>query len=265
MPELPDLEIIKEFLNEKIKNKSIILVEVLNPIIIRLPSKTEFIRRLQGNKIENIDRFGKFILFGLKSKAILVLNLMLMGKLQYLEMKEKIGKSVLIRIVFEDNSELRYIDSKKMGKIYLTNDLNLIPTYSEQGPDILEISLEEFQQIIKKFRGQIKNILINHKFVRGIGNAYADEILFDAGIYPFRKRTSLSEEEIKNLYNSSNKVLLEAIKVLKERMKNKIEKKIRDFLKVHNKGGEACPKCGNQISQISPNKRITSYCKYCQK
>ncbi|MHA1378925.1 MAG: Fpg/Nei family DNA glycosylase [Candidatus Helarchaeota archaeon] len=265
MPELPDLEIIKDFLDKKILHKRIRKAEVLNPIIIRSPSKSEFINNLEGKKIKKIERFGKFLLFRLDSSNTIVFNLMRTGKFEYLEKGKKLGKYCLIRIIFQDYCELRYMDSKKMGKIYLTDDLNSIPTFSEQGPDILDVSLEKFQDRIKRFRGQIKNVLINQKFVRGIGNAYVDEILFDAGIYPFRKRNSLNDEELKKIYESSNKVLTDAIAVLKTRIGRNIDKKIRNFLKIHNKGGEPCPNCGNRISQLTPNKRITSYCKYCQK
>ncbi|MHA1300364.1 MAG: Fpg/Nei family DNA glycosylase [Candidatus Helarchaeota archaeon] len=265
MPELPDLEIIVDFLNNRILNKPIKLVEVLNPIILRMPSINEFQDRVKENVIKKIERFGKFLLFKLKTDDYIVLNLMLSGKLQYLNEPAKTTKSLLLRFIFLEDSELRYYDKKKMGKIYLTNDLNHIPTFSEQGPDVLEISLKEFQERVKKFRGQIKNVLVNQKFVRGIGNAYVDEILFDAGIYPFRKRTSLNDKEIEKIFKSCKKVLLDAIKILKIKMEHNIDKKIRDFLKIHNKGGEACPKCGNKISQLTPNQRITSYCKYCQK
>ena len=98
----------------------------------------------------------------------------------------------------------------------------------------------------------------------GIGNAYADEILFEAGIYPFRKKRALSEGEKRRLLEVAPTVVRWAMDELRPRVGAKIHRKIRDFLKVHNKGGEPCPRCGATITQIGSNQRITSYCRRCQ-
>ncbi len=98
----------------------------------------------------------------------------------------------------------------------------------------------------------------------GIGNAYSDEILFHAGISLFRKRKSLSDQDLETLYSSARQVAEDAVTVLRERMGEDAHLKIRNFLQVHNKGGEPCPRCGNQITQLNANQRITSYCRRCQ-
>ncbi len=252
-------------MNENMINKDIKEVIVFNPLVIRQPSKDEFVKNLMGNQFIKIERFGKFLIFHLQTGQKLVINPMLAGKFYHLTSGKKNSKKMIFKIFFNDDSELHYYDSKQMGKIYLVEDEHSIPTFSDQGPDILKIKLEEFKDRIQKFRGQIKNMLLNQKFVRGIGNAYADEILFEAGIYPFRKRSTLNDDEINDLFSSSKKVLLDAINVLKQRIKDNIENKIRDFLKIHDKGGQSCPTCGKEISQVTSNKRITSYCKNCQK
>ena len=124
--------------------------------------------------------------------------------------------------------------------------------------------MDEFQQKLKQFHGEIKGILTRGRVISGIGNAYSDEILFAAQIYPFRKRKDLSDDEVRSLYDQSRQVVLNAIPIVRERLGDDIHLKIRDFLKVHNKGGEPCPRCGNTISQITANKRITSFCRRCQ-
>ena len=110
----------------------------------------------------------------------------------------------------------------------------------------------------------MKGVLTRGFFISGIGNAYSDEILFAAGLFPFRKSRSLSEEEIRCLYDQSRIAVEDAIQVLRDRMGDDIHIKIRDFLKVHNKGSESCHRCGGNITQITANQRITSYCRHCQ-
>ena len=100
--------------------------------------------------------------------------------------------------------------------------------------------------------------------ISGIGNAYADEVLFAARVYPFRKRKALSDAELHRIHEESRRVVLDAMEVLKDRMGHDIHRKTRDFLKVHNRGGEPCPRCGHAISQVTANRRITSYCRRCQ-
>ena len=133
------------------------------------------------------------------------------------------------------------------------------------GPDALEVSSEEFAQRIRRFTGQIKNILVNHRFVAGIGNAYADEILFAARLHPYRKRTTLSEDDIERLHQAIGKVFAWATPIVAEQMGEKLSyEERRDFLKIHRRGGEPCPVCGTRISEITAGQRITDFCRNCQ-
>jgi len=162
--------------------------------------------------------------------------------------------------------DLRYADLKTMGKVYLTRDLDLIPGFAEQGSEALDpqLTLEHFQERLRRRQGEIKGILTNQAVLAGIGNAYADEILFRAGLYPFRKRPSLSAEEVERLYQAIRSVLSEAIITLRERMGDDIDIKLRDFLEVHGKGGTPCPLCGTSISEIRARNRLTNFCGTCQ-
>ena len=108
---------------------------------------------------------------------------------------------------------------------------------------------------------EIKGVLTRGRVLSGIGNAYSDEILFHAGISPFQRRKSLSDKELETLYLSARQVVTDAVEVLRERMGKETHVEIRDFLQVHNKGGEPCPR---HISQLNANQRITSYCRRCQ-
>jgi formamidopyrimidine-DNA glycosylase len=157
-----------------------------------------------------------------------------------------------------------------MGKIYYVHidDVPNIPQFEEMGPDALEVSEDEFRKRIRKHSGAIKNILTNLKFVAGIGNAYADEVLFEARINPFRKRTTLSDDEIGALYRAIGTTLQRSIPILREHFREELDyEEWRDHLKVHRKGGSnegRCPRCGTRITEIAPNQRITNWCRVCQ-
>jgi len=266
MPEIPDLEAIRGFLNQRLPGVRIERAEFLIPVVFRVP-KEEFVRTLEGNAFGETTRRGKFLLFGLTSGHLLVINAMLTGRFQYLPPETKRGARTCLVLGLANGHELRYRDDRVMGKIYLvTNDkLMTVPQFSEMGPDALEVSPEEFAQRIRKFTGMIKNILVNLKFVAGIGNAYADEILVAAKLHPYRKRTTLADADIERLYIAMHKVFDWATPIVAEQMRGELNyEERRDFLKVHRKGGEPCPVCGTRISEITAGQRITSFCRNCQ-
>jgi formamidopyrimidine-DNA glycosylase len=160
--------------------------------------------------------------------------------------------------------ELRYVDAKTMGQLYLTEDVGAVPTFDEMGPDALDISPAEFEERLRPMRGEIKGALTRSSFVAGIGNAYADEILWQARLHPYRKRTSLTAEEIGRLYLAMRTTLLAAIEKVRLEMGDDVHLKPRDFFAVHMKGGQPCPRCGTAISAITARQRITNFCRTCQ-
>ncbi|MEX0785424.1 MAG: DNA-formamidopyrimidine glycosylase family protein [Dehalococcoidia bacterium] len=266
MPEIPDLEAIRGFLNERLPGQRIQRAEFLIPVIFRVP-KDEFVSTLESDVFGETGRRGKFLIFTLESGQRLVINAMLTGRFQYLEPKTKRRAKTCMVLGLQNGWELRYADDRLMGKVYLVPEerLSEVPQFSEMGPDALEVSREEFHERIRKFRGQIKNILVNHRFVAGIGNAYADEILFAARLHPYRKRTAIPEEGIDRLYDSIGKVIAWATPIVAEQMQDELNyEERRDFLKVHRRGGEPCPVCGTRISEITAGQRLTNFCRNCQ-
>lgn len=270
MPEAPDLEVIKEFLDANVLGRSVTSISVLKPMVVRSLGD-DLAEDIPGRTIDGVHRRGKFLLLEFSGDRWLAINPMLTGALQYCQNNQRTLKKTCFVLRFQDTQqegrELRYLDDKQMGKVYYVKEEQLaqVPVLSEQGPDVLSgISYEEFGQRLKKFHGEIKGVLTRGAFISGIGNAYSDEILFAAGLSPFRKSRSLSQTELWRLYESCPQVAREAIDVLRERMGDDIHIKIRDFLKVHNKGGQPCPTCGGNITQLTANQRITSYCRRCQ-
>ena len=266
MPEAPDLEVIKEFLNREALGREITSSRVLKPTVLR-SFASDFSDGLQGRTLQQVNRKGKFLLFELSGDQWLVVNPMLTGAFQYCEPQQRVQKKTCVVVALSGDRDLRYLDDRQMGKVYYLNteQMSQVPGLLEQGPDVLDgVSFEEFQERLRRFYGEIKGVLTRGAFISGIGNAYSDEILFAAGLSPFRKSRSLKGEELRRLHQCCPSVVQEAVGVLRERMGDEIHIKIRDFLKVHNKGGQPRPHCGGNISQLTANQRITSYCRRCQ-
>jgi formamidopyrimidine-DNA glycosylase len=196
----------------------------------------------------------------------LVINPMLAGRIRYGEPLGRHRKRDALVLHLADGWELRYHDAKDMGKVYLAADLEQIPTFATLGPEANDpdLSLDLFRERLHRFRGEIKGVLTNQTFVAGIGNAYADEICWRAGIYPFRRRPSLGAEETAQLYEAMRSVLSEAIDILRERVGVAIDVEVRDFLAVHGKADQPCPRCGFDISKVTRSRRTTNFCRTCQ-
>jgi formamidopyrimidine-DNA glycosylase len=268
MPELPDLEIIRGFLRNNIPGAKIKEVEVSEPLVLRCSAK-DLIQDLKGRAFTDVTRRGKFLIFHLAPGEHLVFNLMLAGRLQYCPPGEKSRRYLCLRLRFSVGQELRYYDRKRMGRIYRVRkgDFSSIPQFELLGPEATDpaVDVKVFRQRIRRHPGMIKNILTNQRFLAGIGNAYADEILFVAGILPFRRRTSLISEELDNLHRALGEVLSWAEKELKARVGADIHVEVRDFLRIHGKGGHVCSVCGVTISEVTANRRRTNFCRGCQK
>jgi formamidopyrimidine-DNA glycosylase len=194
---------------------------------------------------------------------------MLTGRFGYVDPGERRRARTALILALNGGCEIRYADHLRMGRVYLTTpeQLMTLPQLADSGPDVLDRSLTEeaFRQRLLHHRGQIKSILTNHRFIAGIGNAYSDEILWEARLNPYRKRTELSEAEISALYRAIHSVIAWATTIVTEKMQDAIDyAEWRDHLRVHRRGGEACPRCGATISEITASQRVTSFCRQCQ-
>lgn len=269
MPELPELKVIREVLQQRVIGKTILRVELFQPvaaIVVRDLTGRGFVETLTGATLENVTRRGKLLLFAFAPPiaAQLVLNPKLTGRLQLATPNAKRYKKTAVAFTLSDQTELRYFDDKTMGQLYLTDDLNRVPDFAGMGPEPFDISREQFRERIKSYRGEIKGILTRGEFLAGIGNAYADEILWRARLHPYRKRTQLTAQEIDRLYDAIQDTLRDAVEQVRAAMGQEIHREPRDFLNVHMKTGEPCPRCGTTISEISANQRVTNFCRTCQ-
>jgi formamidopyrimidine-DNA glycosylase len=293
MPELPELEVVCEVLNRRVLGQTVTAADVIppgGPIVIRDLTGEGFGPALAGARFDRIVRRGKFLVFTLSvegsasteptagpkspssvvrrpSSLFLVINPKLTGRLQLCEPKAKKAGPVHAVLHLGGGQDLRYVDQKKMGQVFVTRqppEQAPIADYAGMGPEALEISREDFKARLKPFRGEIKGVLTRSEFVAGIGNAYADEILWAARLHPYRKRTSLTPDEIERLYDGMRSCLLEATEKVRTEMGENIHLKPRAFMAVHMRAGEPCPRCGTAISLIGANQRITNFCRTCQ-
>ncbi len=266
MPELPDLEVIREVLASHLPGAAITAVEVRRPIIVRNLLSGDPAQLLVGRRFASVSRRGKFLLLQLEGDAVLVINPMLAGRLRYAQPLARSRARDVLVLLLSDGNELRYHDAADMGKIYLTADPDQVPAFAGQGPeaDAAELTLPAFRERMRRHTGEIKGMLTNQQFVAGIGNAYADEICWRAGLYPFRRRPTLAADEQERLYDAMRAVLAEAIATLRVRVGEAIDVEIRDFLAVHGRTGQPCPRCGAPISEVTRERRKTNFCRTCQ-
>lgn len=266
MPELPELEVVREVLQKRIVGTRIIAVQILPPggaIVVRDLTRRGFAETLTGAALDQVARRGKFLLLT-TSTAHLAINPKLTGRIQLAKPSDKRFAKTHVMFSLSNGIELRYIDQKRMGQIYLVDELSQVTDLAGLGPEPFEISLEEFQTRLRKFRGEIKGILTRGEFIAGIGNAYADEILWAARLHPYRKKTQLTQKEVERLYRAMQSTLKDATEQVRKEMGEQIHLKPRDFLAVHMKTGQPCPRCGNPISLVGANQRITNFCRHCQ-
>ncbi len=274
MPELPELEVVQEVLNRRIVGQTIAAAEAIPPgaaIVVRDLTGTGLGAALTGAMFQSIVRRGKFLVFTLAAAdggaLWLVINPKLTGRLQLCAPTAKKAGPVHAVLHLSGGRDLRYVDQKKMGQVFVTRtspERAAIADFAGLGPDALAVGREDFKARLKRFQGEIKGVLTRGECVAGIGNAYADEVLWWAKLHPYRKRASLTAEEVDKLYSGMRTCLLDATEKVRAEMGEDIHLKPREFLAVHMKGGEACPRCGTTISLIGANQRITNFCRQCQ-
>ena len=266
MPELPDLEVVRENLGPQLTGVEIVAAEVRRPVIVRNLLRGDLNELLAGRSFSGVGRRGKFLLFPLAGGLTLVIHPMLAGRLYYSTppKKRRVRDALVLRL--SNGLELCYHDAKDMGKVYLVNELDQVPGFATLGPEATdpELTAEVFAVRLKRYRGEIKRTLTTQTFVAGIGNAYADEICWQAHIYPFLRRSRLSPADVQNLYTAMRQVLNTAIETLRERVGNSTTMEVRDFLAVHGRPGEPCPRCGATISEVKRERRATHFCRQCQ-
>lgn len=268
MPEAPDLAIIRDYLGVHLAGQEVTAATVRKATVRRSFVAGDFAADVAGRRFEGFRRRGKFLLADLSGERRMVINPMLTGALQYCSPKERVGARVCLILELASGWQLRYLDETQMGKVYYGTaaDVDGVPRLEEQGPDVLDepLAFDEFVVALRRFHGEIKGILTRGALVSGIGNAYADEILWAAQVSPFKRHNELSPDDLRRLHTATYRVPVEAVAVLRERVGENIHHKVRDFLHVHGKTEQPCPRCGSPVRAITANQRLTNFCRTCQ-
>ena len=221
MPEAPELEVVKGFLTDRAVGADVESARVIKPSVLRSMAG-DFEDDIPGRALEDVRRTGKFLTLSLSGDRLLVVNPMLTGGFQWSEPSDRVFKRTCFTLTLSNGRELRYIDDRQMGRVYYVSpdQMEQIPQYAEMGPDALDepLSLGEFKERLRPFRGEIKGIITRGRVISGIGNAYVDEILWEAEIYPFRKKRDLTDDDLQRILDASTRVISEAVGQVREAM-----------------------------------------------
>ncbi|HEX6349956.1 MAG TPA: DNA-formamidopyrimidine glycosylase family protein [Candidatus Dormibacteraeota bacterium] len=275
MPEMPELEALRQVLGPQLEGALVTACEVVprKAHLLRYPVE-EFQQEVPYRRFTRTWRRGKHLVFDLElarggEPRSLVINPMLGGRFDLASADDKVTGNQVFSLRLEGGRELRYLDFRDMGRIYWTADLKKdVPAWADLGPEadaVGETTLEDFRKRLRRYRDELKDLLRNQAFLAGVGNAYSDEILFEARLLPLRRRPSLKPDEEQALYEAIPTVLDRAVKAILANPDYDESKQDRKFMKVHAKGGQNCPRCGHRISQLGSNREPLNFCRGCQK
>ena len=268
MPELPEVETVKNELMPYVVGHKITDVVLLWAGIVKEPSPEEFRRRLIGQKITGLTRRGKYLPFSLSGGDTLIAHLKMTGAL--LLDPDKPERFTRVVFGFSDGSELVFTDTRRFGVMYLVKDekdvvgkLGVEPLSNEFTPKVLA-------GLLAKRKAPIKAVLLDQTVIAGIGNMYADESLFSAKIHPMRKAGEVSPIEIKALHRAIREVLTKAIGSKGASISTykcpsgELGTAHFDFRVAH-RGGEPCPRCKTMIQRVKIRNRSSYHCPKCQR
>jgi formamidopyrimidine-DNA glycosylase len=278
MPELPEVETIRRDLEKEVVGKRVKTVEVKGKRSVRRhKTSAEFRGRLEGKKVGGVRREGKYLLVDLEGGDVLVVHLGMSGQLlRAKSAKEPLDKHTHVVVTFTQGGQLRFVDPRTFGELFVTSADELtkeVPELEHLGFDPLEdvMSWARFGTMLADRRSSLKALLMDQKFVAGIGNMYSDEILFAAGLRYDRPSDSLSAQEVRRLYRSMVETLTEAVKLrgssLADEQYRDLYGETGDFQgqhQVYDREGQACRRCRNAVVKVKVNGRSAFLCEHCQ-
>ncbi len=251
MPELPDLQVFSTNLTRVLKGKKLKTINIRNAKKLKTPART-LKRALEGRVLGEVVRDGKELHFLFKDGTVLGLHLMLRGKLSWFKERND-QKFTIAEMIFDKADSLAISDYQGQAALTLNPEV-------KDGIDALskQANFRLLKNKLSKSKAAVKNVLLDQKFIRGIGNAYADEILWEAGISPFSSSNKIPDEKIKALDKSIKAVLTKAEKTIRKNHPDIITGEVRDFLAVHNSKRETTPR-GERILVDESGSRRTYY------
>jgi formamidopyrimidine-DNA glycosylase len=263
VPELPEVETVTRSIAPLV-GRRIVTAEFRCLRVLRGGDPDDMAARLQGKKIAGVKRHGKFILVSLQGGGYLVIHLGMTGRLLLGGPTGKHTHAVLTL----DRGVLLYDDSRQFGCLQYSQEFPA--RVAKLGPEPLEVPFSEFAESLRHRKTRIKALLLNHGFLRGIGNIYADEALFRAGIHPLALASRIRGERAQRLYDGITAVLTEAIAAGGSSISDYVDAQGRKGFfqfshRVYQRTGEPCVKCGTPIRRLLVAQRSSHFCPKCQK
>lgn len=277
MPELPEVEVIRRDLERDVVGRKIKKVEVPGMRSIRRhPNKKHFIGLLEGRKVKSLQRRGKYLLLHFDGGQALVVHLGMSGQLlRAKQSREKVSKHTHVILTFTQGGQLRFRDPRTFGELFVVEPEGLagVEELSELGVDPLEtpLSWEDFGRMLLERRSRLKPLLMDQRFLAGLGNIYTDEVLFGAGLAHERRSDTLSTQEVRRLYRALVETIQEAVKHRGSTLDDDgyVDPSgepgdYQQHHKVYGREGEPCRRCRRPIARRKTGGRYAYYCEACQ-
>jgi formamidopyrimidine-DNA glycosylase len=260
MPELPDVEIFKRYLDATALNQMIVRVSVKNTTVLRRIASQTLARKLKGRALRSSRRHGKFLFGQLDRDGSVIFHFGMTGFLTYFKDKAKEPKHTRVRMNFSNGAFLGYVCPRMFGEVDHTSDVNQYIQERGLGPDVLAVSWEGFKDRLWDSKSSIKSALMNQKLLAGIGNVYSDEILFQARVHPQDRVDRLEERTLIKIYNTMRSVLNKTIRYQADPAQIP-----KNWLLHPREKGARCPRCGKGLNRQTIRQRSTYVCPNCQR
>jgi len=264
--ERPDLEYLVPILHERLRGRRIVSVAVRKPVVLRVAVVGDAATLLSGQVFASVERRGHFMIFGFAEPALqMVVSPMLAGRFLFGE--KKLPRDTAMTWSLSSDEVLVYRDDVQMGKIYIIERgaWHVVPGLEKVGIDVLskDFTPAVLMALAKKRRDQVRVFLMDKSALDAFGNAYADEALWEARIHPKTMVSKLGPEDLERLHAAIVAVMRTAVDTVKARTPP-LDEKLRDFLKVRNRHGETCERCGGKIRRAGVHGHDTFFCPTCQ-
>jgi formamidopyrimidine-DNA glycosylase len=267
VPELPDILLYLHALRPRVVGHTIERIRLASPFLLR--SIDPPLASVEGRTITDLHRAGKRVVFEAANELFLVFHLMIAGRFRWKEKGAKIpGKIGLLAIDFAHGTLLlTEAGTKRQASLHVVQGRAALAQHDPGGIQVLEISLPEFAEALQRENHTLKRALTDPRVFSGIGNAYSDEILHAAGLSPFKQTQSLSDAEVRQLFEATRTTLETWIDRLQDQAGEAFPEKVTAFheeMAVHGKFGKPCPVCGTPVQRIVYAANEANYCATCQ-
>lgn len=271
MPELPEVETVVRGLRASLVGSSIVGAEVGWARSVVPPNPTAFAHRLTGQAVNDVERRGKWVVIALSGGDTLLVHLRMSGRLVLEPRDVETDRHARVSLALNDGRRLCFCDQRKFGRMVLTSDSQTV--LGDLGPEPLgdDFTAARLGEMLTRRHGRIKPLLLNQRFLAGLGNIYTDESLWRAGIHPLRRADTLTPAEVRRLHRAIRYVLRAAIAsggtTLSDAAYQQPDGRSGEFaslLAVYGRKGQPCSRCGSDIERIRVSQRGTHFCPRCQ-